>query len=287
MSDAKERAAARRQAILASKSDRLAKLTAKAKNEGDVAGNVRETIDDPPLAELPSRPQDPLARREVSKTPERSWNANVDPTSFEPVEPLQLDQLKALQTFLGSRSREGTPLLSSPSPFERGSSPFLPPENIFGTSQPPMQPTRKTLVEKLFPLLHVLSTIIFVWFTLWRTGGLGVDQISSTEYWKRWAELQYSPPSFGWSGEHKHVLWTYLGLQFFLHSLRLLLSPTAPQLPFILSLVVPHLPPPLPVSIQTGYRYIQMFSLLLDDLFVFIVCMGIVVFASAWLTSVS
>lgn len=42
MADAKTRAAARRQAILAGKSDRLAKLTTKAKNEGDAAGSVRD-----------------------------------------------------------------------------------------------------------------------------------------------------------------------------------------------------------------------------------------------------
>lgn len=45
MADAKARAAARRQAILAGKSDRLAKLTTKAKNDGDPAGNVREAAD--------------------------------------------------------------------------------------------------------------------------------------------------------------------------------------------------------------------------------------------------
>jgi hypothetical protein len=45
MSDAKARAAARRQAILAGKSDRLAKLTTKAKNEGDTSGNVRNPTD--------------------------------------------------------------------------------------------------------------------------------------------------------------------------------------------------------------------------------------------------
>jgi hypothetical protein len=45
MADAKTRAAARRQAILAGKSDRLAKLTTKAKNEGDAAGDVRDPND--------------------------------------------------------------------------------------------------------------------------------------------------------------------------------------------------------------------------------------------------
>jgi len=45
MSDAKTRAAARRQAILAGKSDRLAKLTTKAKNDGDIIGNARDPDD--------------------------------------------------------------------------------------------------------------------------------------------------------------------------------------------------------------------------------------------------
>lgn len=45
MADAKARAAARRQAILAGKSDRLAKLTTKAKNEGDAAAAVRDPTD--------------------------------------------------------------------------------------------------------------------------------------------------------------------------------------------------------------------------------------------------
>lgn len=49
MSDAKARAAARREAILAGKSDRLAKLTTKAKNEGDAAGSVRNATEGQPL----------------------------------------------------------------------------------------------------------------------------------------------------------------------------------------------------------------------------------------------
>jgi hypothetical protein len=52
MADAKARAAARREAILAGRSDRLAKLTTKAKNEGNVAGIVREHTDGQPNCQL-------------------------------------------------------------------------------------------------------------------------------------------------------------------------------------------------------------------------------------------
>lgn len=45
MADAKALAAKRRQAILSAKTDRLAKLTTKAKNEGDAAGGVRDPTD--------------------------------------------------------------------------------------------------------------------------------------------------------------------------------------------------------------------------------------------------
>jgi GET complex subunit GET2 len=107
-----------------------------------------------------------------------------------------------MKALMASRSREGTPQFSGLTP-QRGASPFPNMADPFATMAPP--PERpKTLLEKLLPLLHVTSTVLFLLFFVSRTSpGITTDSVLSTDYWRRWGELSVSKASFGWSGEHQ------------------------------------------------------------------------------------
>jgi hypothetical protein len=48
-------------------------------------------------------------------------------------------------------------------------------------------------------------------------------------------------------------------------------------------MAIPHLPPPIPTYTRNVFQWIQVATLLLDDAAVFIVGLGVVVYASAWL----
>lgn len=281
MSDAKTRAAARRQAILASKEDRLAKLTTKAKNEGDAAATARDPKEDPPLAELPRTPNKPVSYSN-SITPDRQMGGMEDSFGWDPTQ-----QDHFLRALMASRSREGTPQFPGlPPAFEqRGSSPFPMADPLSAMAPPPERP--KTLLEKLLPLLHATSVVAFLLFFLTRANSYvsSTEDVLSTKYWTRWGDLATSSPKYGWSEEHQYVLYTFLALQLGLHSLRIFTQASPPRAPMLLSLALPHLPPPFPTVIQTGMRYFQMAGLLLDDISVFLVGIGIVIFTARWYTS--
>lgn len=53
----------------------------------------------------------------------------------------------------------------------------------------------------------------------------------------------------------------------------------------IVSVILPHLPPPLPLAIQTSLRYLQMFGLLLDDFSMLLFGIGTVIFITEWITA--
>jgi hypothetical protein len=107
-----------------------------------------------------------------------------------------------MRALMASRSREGTPQFSGLTP-HRGESPFPNKADPFATMAPP--PERpKTLLEKLLPLLHAASTILFLLFFVSRTStDIPTDSVLSADYWRRWGELAVRKPSFGWSEEHQ------------------------------------------------------------------------------------
>jgi GET complex subunit GET2 len=52
----------------------------------------------------------------------------------------------------------------------------------------------------------------------------------------------------------------------------------------LLGLVLPYLPPPFPQAILTSLRYLQMGSMVLDDLSILVFGIGLVIFVSNWAT---
>lgn len=55
----------------------------------------------------------------------------------------------------------------------------------------------------------------------------------------------------------------------------------------LIELVLPHLPPSLTVTITTGFRYMQMVGLLLDDFSLLLVGVAAVIFYSSWIRDVA
>lgn len=117
-----------------------------------------------------------------------------------------------LRALMAGRSREGTPSfpgLPDPSsnPFltPRASNPFLPAAGADPMAGLMHQGRPKTLLEKLLPLLHVVSTITFILFFLsWTNRSESVWNFSlSKDYWNNWADLASSPPTFGWTEGHQ------------------------------------------------------------------------------------
>jgi hypothetical protein len=54
------------------------------------------------------------------------------------------------------------------------------------------------------------------------------------------------------------------------------------QPPMLVSLALPHLPPPLPAIIIVGITYLQVGGVLLDDIAGLVVGMGLIVGISSW-----
>jgi len=145
-----------------------------------------------------------------------------------------------MRALMNSQSREGTPQLAGlpPAFSQRGTSPFPMPD-AFASVMPQVE-RPKTLLEKLLPLLHAASTILFLLFFLsWtNASSTATEGMLSTDHWRRWGDLAISKPAFGWSSDHRvasfaslsltqsltrlqHVLWAFLSLQVALHSIRI------------------------------------------------------------------
>ena len=60
-------------------------------------------------------------------------------------------------------------------------------------------------------------------------------------------------------------------------------SQAQPRIPSLVQMVIPHLPPPIPTYIRNAFQWLQIATLFLDDVAVFIVGLGVVVYVSAWL----
>ncbi|KAF8584933.1 hypothetical protein K439DRAFT_1633055 [Ramaria rubella] len=322
------RAAARRQAILNSRGDRLAKLTSSAR--GDDPGGVY-AHDDPPLPTLDSSlkdfvgeestPPTPPVNRQRSATPSRTTdgsNAQVPEWSSE-------QQQELLRAFMGGAA-VGQPGLQMPPSIAADanaghSAPSVPEDPIsallasFGASgdggnafaPTDVAPTRpRTLTQKLIPVLHVLSMLmILVWFVVWKEPQIFADssllnsaksergeQEAFVGYnlkdfgWKRWARLARGAPTIAGLvvPPLPAFFWAFTTIELALHSLRLFSQPDEYRPPMLLGLVLPYLPPPFPQTILTSLKYLQMGSMVLDDLAILVFGIGLVIFVSNWAT---
>ncbi|KAG6820135.1 hypothetical protein H0H93_005010 [Arthromyces matolae] len=304
---ASARAEARRKAILSRGSDRLAKLTTSAR--GDDPAYMHP---DPPLPTLPVPSRNFVGEESLMPTPPPRPSPSPRRTSAQqqPINPFaaldsdnvpdpsvwsEQQQQQLLQALLaGTRSPESlpglTPIDVDPSlppmdnpiaamlfpkgPNGDGAFPSFSPSAALGKS--PAAPAPPTRIQKLMPFVHLLSTwALLAYFVLYLEpktylAGLGnfVDLGGQQSgIWKRWAELGRA------SGIDNVVLLLKVSIV------------DAVQPPMLLSLALPHLPPPLPSIITNALKYLQMGFLFLDDLAGVLVGLGFIVMLSGWFAS--
>ncbi|PBK78415.1 hypothetical protein ARMSODRAFT_947319 [Armillaria solidipes] len=286
MSSASARAQARRQAILSRGSDRLAKLTTSGRGE-DAPAYMH---DDPPVPKLSS-----LSNFTGEETPP----SRADPTPpFAPDPSVwsEQQQQQLMQALMGQ-----LPAGTEPPPMPNlADNPLF--SNLLAASgggngngglaggmpamgkipEPVVQP--KSLLQKLLPLLHLVVMWGFLaFFVLYKEPQVqealgGLTNEPRNALWQRWAELGTE------KGRIQLVpfFWALITVQIALHSTRIFVGTGPAPLPFLLNMAVPFLPPQLSSTIVYGWKYLSLFSMLLDDLAGLIVGLGFIVLLASW-----
>ncbi|KAI0271732.1 hypothetical protein BC834DRAFT_967165 [Gloeopeniophorella convolvens] len=313
------RAEARRKAILSRGSDRLSKLTTSAR--GDDApqfvhddppvpplpsaprGDLASFIGEDPLPTPPAAPRAPRGAPDARTSPFDSLGlggAPPDPSVWSNEQQQQL-----LQALLGGVPQSGA---RSPAAGIAGTNDAVPDDPLMalmsslgggpgmggkgvgaipGMAPPRAGPKPKTRAQKLIPLLHIVAVWALVaFFVFWREPEVFSMQntaaISSSNIWRRWAELASGPPEKNvWSVEAVAFFWAFASLELALHSMRIFSGLDSTQPPMLLALALPHLPKPFPSIIVHGLKYLQMAGALLDDFAAALVAFGLFIAASA------
>ncbi|GAA5880955.1 hypothetical protein JCM1840_006925 [Sporobolomyces johnsonii] len=322
--DRRSAAAARQAKILARSQERLAKITGAAKGEGRIVSDSVGGIPPRPITDNPPAPtsladvnnnDDPeeIDLAALSSSGRVNALANLGGGAaggFPPVGGAGGDdmfsQMLAQMTAQAGAAGGGGGI----PPFGAaagagglgpaaagGANPFL--------RQPPVSPfppAPKSFLDKVLPLVHLLAMVglaayAVVWLEPSRRLGLygwgggegGID-------WAAWGALAVRKPrELGSVGQavmgrqlaEVPLLWMFVSVELVLQTTRLFLVRNRPSPPSILSSLLPLLSqfsPQLGLAVQTGVRYIDLFSTCLNDLAVLIFCIGVVVLVGQWKT---
>ncbi|KAI0935601.1 hypothetical protein AcV5_003983 [Taiwanofungus camphoratus] len=284
------RAEARRKAILSRGTDRLAKLTSSARGE-DAPACMH---DDPALAPLPNRPGPETFVGEetiLPSPPAPAKDARNPRSSGAPQGISPDDQLRFLQNAFAAAGQFPPPSpTSEDEPLSALMSRMAQAREVPEKSSEKIAMARpKSRLQKLMPFMHLLAAwALLAYFVTWRepeayesrTHGSHVSEGS----WKRWAELGWKSAEEGWGVQPVPFFWAFTTLTLVLHSWRIFSEVDAPQPPMLLSLALPHLPPPIPSLITNGLMYLRIAGVFLDDIAGLLVGIGLLVWIAGWLT---
>jgi hypothetical protein len=152
----------------------------------------------------------------------------------------------------------------------------------------PVPPKPATRLQKLMPLLHVISMwCLLAFFVLWKEPQIFVEKTAAVEvpFWKRWPKLTTQGSlEGGWGVQVAPFFWAFLTMQVMLHSWRIFSGNNEVQAPALLAFALPHLPPPFPSLITHGLRYFRMGGAFLDDLAAVVFGIGMVILIASWFT---
>ncbi|KZT68836.1 hypothetical protein DAEQUDRAFT_766033 [Daedalea quercina L-15889] len=300
MSSAAAKAEARRKAILARGGDRLAKLTSSARGE-DASAYLH---DDPPLAQLPTNghtlgsfvgeqstipkptPTLTAAAPQPAPKPRPSDAVLTGAPQLPPAQEEQMRQFReALAAAAGPSLPSSTPgddpltvLMASMT--QPGGMPGVPQQKAAAA-------TPKTRFQKLLPFIHLIAAwVLLMYFILHREPevfGSRTHSLPSDNVWKRWAELAWKSPSDGWGVQPVPFFWAFTALTLALQAWRISSRVNTPQLPTLLALALPQLPPPLPSIVMNGLSYLQIGGTFLDDVAGLLVGIGLFIWIAGWL----
>jgi len=291
--DAKARAEARRQAILAKASSRLAKLTSSARGEETEAS----IHDDPPLPTLPSV-------RAIRRTPSpifpRQPSAPDHPSSGEESLPQgMVDPHHFMQALMGGGPNLGD---GRPSAFPTGTTDAF--ETILSslgssgmtndesklsptTSTSPFEPTplppRSLPFMPFFRFLSTIAMVIFFVFYLepFNFARMGYYGLETPSRWGRWADLTRRETG-EWGVQPVPIFWAFISLQLAVHSFQFFYDNQPSPLPMFVAMVLPHFPHPLPTIVTNAFHYVHMTQMLLDDMAVWVVTVGFIIWVAGW-----
>ncbi|TFY63463.1 hypothetical protein EVJ58_g3236 [Rhodofomes roseus] len=302
MSSAAAKAEARRKAILARGGDRLARLTSSARGE-DASAYLH---DDPPLAPLPTNR--PTLERFVGEEtsmprPTPTSTAAAPRPAPKPqapgtragtqLPPAQEEQMRQFREAFAAAAGGSFPSLPSTAPGEDPLAAMMAsmsqPGGMPGMSGIPQQKVAaakpKTRLQKLLPFIHLTAAwMLLMYFVFWREPEAfesRTHRLLSDDVWRRWAELGWKSPSDGWGVQPVPFFWAFTALTLALHSWRIFSRVDAPQLPMLLALALPHLPPPFPSIITNGLAYLKIGSVFLDDIAGLLVGIGLFIWIAA------
>ncbi|KAF5361642.1 hypothetical protein D9758_007300 [Tetrapyrgos nigripes] len=165
-----------------------------------------------------------------------------------------------------------------------------------------VQAKPKTLLQRLMPLVHVISMWgLLAYFALFMEPQVHEESVGTTSMssgwqgmWSRWAELAKQNPldrvestgvGQGWTVNPMPFFWAFITLQIGLHSVRIFSGFDRVQPPMLLSMALPHLPAPIPSVIINGMKYFQMATIFLDDYALVAVGMGFLIWLAGLFSS--
>jgi len=286
-SDARAAAEARRQKILASRGDRLAKLTNTARgaeggavfdNEAPLAAFSSSGMHADFLGEgepLPSLPADTrIASRRTRAPPNLQGHGAAQTPALDPA------FLTALSNPMNGPADNGSmpndPFLAMMQAMTSGNMPGP-------ATQQTDPPQTAAQLSRTLPLVHALSILCTLLYCavileprVWKdSAGLLQRDLSGT-VWERWKPLV--------SGRHTAidlqrapVFYIFLALQLGLHSLRFVLDRNVRPPPGLLSSILPYLPPRFQLYLTGGRKYIAIGQQFLDDLGLMIFLLGVII----------
>ncbi|GAA5885748.1 hypothetical protein JCM16303_006049 [Sporobolomyces ruberrimus] len=175
-----------------------------------------------------------------------------------------------------------------------GSNPFAPQQG--GAGVPPVSPfppQPKTFLDKIFPLVHLVAMVgLAVYAVVWwepsrRLGLYGAYETQGID-WAAWGALaSRRPKDAGIVGQvigkqlaEIPLLWMFVSIELVLQTSRIFLLRNRPAAPGILNSILPlvsQFAPQLGLVLQTGTRYLALFSTCLNDLAVLVFCIGLVI----------
>ncbi|GAA5834022.1 hypothetical protein JCM3766R1_002496 [Sporobolomyces carnicolor] len=173
-----------------------------------------------------------------------------------------------------------------------GSNPFA---QAGGPQAPvsPFPPQPKTLLDKVFPLIHLVAMVgLAVYAVVWwepskRFGLYGASETQGID-WAAWGALASTRPKnagvvgqvVGMQLAEIPLLWMFVSIELVLQTSRIFLLRNRASAPGILNSILPLLSqfsPQLGLVLETGSRYLALFSTCLNDLAVLVFCIGIVI----------
>ncbi|GAA5823801.1 hypothetical protein JCM11251_003298 [Rhodosporidiobolus azoricus] len=319
LSPAAARAAARREKLLAKGKDRLDKITGTVKGEGRFVNESAgipprapaaattaappapksladvNTDDDPAEIDLASNPLSLLTGAGGAGAAQNPFAAFGGGEGGAPGGDMFSQMMAQMAQQAGGAGGEGA---ANPFAANAGGAGGAPMANPF--LQPPPPP--RTFLDRVFPLIHLLAMVGLAVYAVvfleparriteygWTGTDSGID-------WSAWgALLSVKPKDYGAAAHavgfrqlaEVPLLWLFISIELVLQTSRLFLVRNRPSPPGLLSSVLPLLSqfsPQLGMLIQTGFKYLDLFSTCLNDLAVLIFCIGMVVIVGRYKT---